>query len=551
MSWTIGQRPITVAVLAMGGQGGGVLAAGIVSLGGDVGGTAQDTSVAGVAQRTGATVYYAELFPPDVAHRSGSGRARETPILSLMPTPGEVDVLIASELMEAGRAVQRGFVTPDRTTLITSLNRVYSILEKSTLDDGRVDSSALLDGAVAAAKTLVSGDFATLARDNGSVISASLFGALAGSGALPFPREDFEEAIRKGGKGVETSLAAFAAGYERARESLAEDAARRTAPAPAPSGGGPVPLTLQVRRPKTPEELKADREAERNEIAVRAPESLVGPALAERARRVARSFPPAAASMLLHGLERTAVYQDLAYADRYLDRVARISALDPDHEGEARLTVEAARHIALWMSYQDTVHVALQKVRGRRMDRVRAEVRPGDEQVMRVHEYLHPQVDEITDTLPTALGRALEHNRAFAKAVDTVCHRGFIINTTSVWGYTTLSTLARMRPLRPRSLRFGREQVFIDTWLDTVTSVGRTDPALATEVIVAARVLKGYGQTHAHGVDSFGLLMEGLELVRGLPDAAERMRRLVDAAVADEDGGKLHDGLAALRRTAA
>ncbi|WP_068743200.1 indolepyruvate oxidoreductase subunit beta family protein [Tsukamurella pseudospumae] len=549
MSWTTGQRPITVAVLAMGGEGGGVLADWIVSLGEDEGWTAQNTSVAGVAQRTGATVYYAELFPPDVAHRSGTGRARDTPILSLMPTPGEVDVLIASELMEAGRAVQRGFVTPDRTTLITSLNRVYSILEKSTLDDGRVDSGALLDGAVAAAKTLIAGDFATLARDNGSVISASLFGALAGSGALPFPRADFEEAIRRGGKGVETSLAAFAAGYERARESLAEsDGAPSVAPRPAST---PVPLTLQVRRPKTPEELKAEREEERNEIAVRTPESLVGPALADRARRVARSFPRAAASMLLHGLERTAVYQDLAYADRYLDRVARISALDADHEGAARLTVEAARHIALWMSYQDTVHVALQKVRGRRMDRVRSEVRPDDEQVMRVHEYLHPQVDEITDTLPTALGRALEHNRAFAKAVDTVCHRGFVINTTSVWGYATLSTLARMRPLRTRSLRFGREQVFIDTWLDTVTSVGRTDPALATEVVVAARVLKGYGRTHAHGVDSFGLLMEGLELVRGRPDAADRMRRLVDAAVADEDGGALGTALAALRGAAA
>ena len=40
--------------------------------------------------------------------------------------PGDVDIVIASELMEAGRAVQRGLVTPDRTTFIVSTNRVYA-----------------------------------------------------------------------------------------------------------------------------------------------------------------------------------------------------------------------------------------------------------------------------------------------------------------------------------------------------------------------------------------------------------------------------------------
>ena len=48
-----------------------------------------------------------------------------------MPLPGDVDIVLASELMEAGRAVQRGLVTPDRTTLIASTHRVYSIAEKT------------------------------------------------------------------------------------------------------------------------------------------------------------------------------------------------------------------------------------------------------------------------------------------------------------------------------------------------------------------------------------------------------------------------------------
>ncbi len=55
----------------------------------------------------------------------------------------------------------------------------------------------------------------TLATKNGSVISASMFGSLAASGALPFTKEAFEATVRKGGKGVEASLRAFNAAYDR------------------------------------------------------------------------------------------------------------------------------------------------------------------------------------------------------------------------------------------------------------------------------------------------------------------------------------------------
>ena len=111
-------KAIRIAILAMGGEGGGVLANWLVDLGEHNGYIAQLTSVPGVAQRTGATIYYLELFPASAAK---NGRA---PVLALMPVPGDVDIVIASELMEAGRAIQRGIVTPDRTTLIASTNRV-------------------------------------------------------------------------------------------------------------------------------------------------------------------------------------------------------------------------------------------------------------------------------------------------------------------------------------------------------------------------------------------------------------------------------------------
>ena len=103
------EKPLSIAILAMGGQGGGVLADWIVEVAEAEGWVAQSTSVPRVAQRTGATIYYIEALPP---------RDGVAPILSLMPTPGDVDVVLAAELMEAGRSVLRGLVTPDRTTIV-------------------------------------------------------------------------------------------------------------------------------------------------------------------------------------------------------------------------------------------------------------------------------------------------------------------------------------------------------------------------------------------------------------------------------------------------
>src|SRR3954464_1781370 len=206
------QRPITIAILAMGGEGGGVLAEWIIDVAEHAGYSAQMTSVPGGAQRTGATNYYVELFP-----KHGAKANSPAPVLGLTAMPGDVDIVIASELMEAGRAVQRGLVTPDRTTFIVSTNRVYAMTEKIAMADGRVDSGALLDGCKAAAQRIIHGDMAQLAEATGSVISAVLFGALAGAKVLPMQRMAFEAAIHRGGVGVKASIAAFGAGFDAAQ----------------------------------------------------------------------------------------------------------------------------------------------------------------------------------------------------------------------------------------------------------------------------------------------------------------------------------------------
>jgi indolepyruvate ferredoxin oxidoreductase, beta subunit len=532
-NWYNGKRPLTLAIVALGGEGGGVLADWIVAVAERAGHYAQNTSVAGVAQRTGATVYYVEIFPPGHEPTDGAGAAvRSQPVLSVFPTPGEVDVLIASELMECGRAVQRGFVTPDRTTLIASTNRVYSIDEKMAMGDGRADSAELLAAAKRASKRLIAADFMDMAEQSRSVISASLFGALAGSGILPFTREQFEAPIHAFGKAVESSLQAFAAGYDAG---IPPKPARKS---------NPIPLTIGP-RPVTVEDRKADEEKRRNKIAATDPASLVGPALRPLAARVLH-LPPAARSMILHGLVRTAVYQNLAYAERYLSLVTKFADADPDPQGPARLTTEAARHIALWMCYQDTIQVALQKTRQARMERIRKEARAEAHQLVQVREYLHPQIDEITDTMPSRLGAGLARSRWFQRLVGALTHKGMILNTSSVTGYTMLSTMARLRPLRPRSLRFVREQAAIAAWIEQALAAAATDPDLAREIIECQRVLKGYGATYEHGGDSFDRLMTATRSLVGSTDAASRLAALRSAALADEDGTRLRAKLATM-----
>ena len=483
-------KPITIAILAMGGEGGGVLSDWIVDLAEHRGYQVQATSVPGVAQRTGSTIYYVEIFP--------DGNAQRDAVLLLMPLPGEVDVVISSELMEAGRAVQRGFVTRERTILISSSNRVYSMEERTSMGDGRVNSPAILETCGQAAKRFVHADFARIAENERSVISAALFGALAASGALPFQRPEYEEAIRRAQVGVETSLAAFAASH---------DAALRDE-APLPAKATAIPQT--------------------------------GPRLATLRARVESEFPVEAHDILVEGLKRLADYQDEAYARLFLDRLVPIKAVDRCHFALLR---ETARYLALWMSYEDAIRVADLKIRKSRFERVREEVRLESTQLLHINEFLHPGIQEIADIVPAGIGRFLLRSRWAGSLVKSFTGEGKIVRTTSLSGYLQLYFLASLRPLRPRSLRFIEAQPKIDAWLKQIPALAAEDYALAVEFAECPRLIKGYGETHALGMRNFDTIMAAMPRLKGVPNAAERLKSLREAALADDRGQKLSEVL--------
>jgi indolepyruvate ferredoxin oxidoreductase beta subunit len=199
------ERPITILIAALGGEGGGVMADWLMEAATKSGYPAQATSIPGVAQRTGATTYYLEIYPAKRDQLNG-----KEPVLSLTPSPGNVDIMVASELIEAGRAMTNGYVSPGRTTLIASTHRIYATVEKMQMADGRFDSERVTSAAQQLAKHAVLFDMRELAQESGTVINAVLFGAMSGSGVLPLSREACEEAIRHGGRGAEASLRGFA-----------------------------------------------------------------------------------------------------------------------------------------------------------------------------------------------------------------------------------------------------------------------------------------------------------------------------------------------------
>jgi len=494
-------RPISVAIVAMGGQGGGVLSDWIVDIAEHAEFMAQATSVPGVAQRTGATVYYLELFPRKLADAAG-----RDPVMALMPVPGDVDIVIAGELVEAGRALMRGFVSPERTTLIASAHRDYSMGEKMAMGDERVDSNKIVKLAGESSRKFICFDMAELAEETGSVISSVLLGALAGSQALPFSREDCEAAITRSGVAVAANLAGFSAGYDQAK-----------GPAAASANETPIVATgtrFQAGHPQVQALLS----------------------------RVSSGFPDAAQKNLVEGIRRLIDYQDVRYAGEYLNRLEEIRKLDEHCGGESRnfkLTTELARFLALWMSYEDTIRVADLKTRRSRFDRFRKEVRAEPDQLVYVTEFMHPRVEEICDTLPHALGAFILKTTVLRGFIGLFCRSGRQIPTSKLSGYLLLYCLAGLRRWRRASYRFRREQDNIRQWLDTVREIAPVDYELSVELAECQRLIKGYGETHERGTRNFNRIMENLAQIRAQRDPAQTVKELRAAALADEHGETL------------
>ncbi|NMM45637.1 indolepyruvate oxidoreductase subunit beta family protein [Rhodospirillaceae bacterium KN72] len=488
---------IKLAILAVGGQGGGVLTDWITAVAERNGYCAQSTSVAGVAQRTGATIYYVEMAPD-------TGRA---PVFALSPSAGDVDIMIAAEMMEAGRSIQRGFCTPDRTVLIASSHRVLAVSEKIVPGDGRADTDRVWQAARDASHKLVCFDMEKLAIENGSVISASLFGALAGSGALPFDRTSFEDTVKASGRGVEASLRAFSAAYDRAVQ-------------------GDIPAAVDAKT-----ESKGNVSgSSKLMIQWRTLEDRIA------------TLPPPVRAMAELGLRKVVDFQDIAYGAAYLDRLDKAVAMDSADHGFA-FSIEAAKYIANAMVYDDIVRVADLKTRSTRETRLRREQGVPDTGIVQVTEYFHPRMEEICGLLPARLGRWMENHPAVFGWFDRRVNKGRRIRTDRLTGFCMLWIVAGLRRWRRGMRRHEVETAHLDDWFTLALAEAKQDYALGVEILKCRRLIKGYSDTYDRGHSKFQRVLSGLPVLRGRGDAADWLRRLRDAALSDEKGDALGGAL--------
>lgn len=496
---SVPSEPTRLLIAALGGEGGGVLAGWITEAAVASGLVTCRTSIPGVAQRTGATTYYIEMV------RAEPDRPR--PVLALNPAPGHVDVLLASELLEATRLAAAGMTAADRTTLIANTARTYTMDEKMAMADGRADSARLTSILEVSAKRLILADLKAAATATGAPISAVLLGALAAAHVLPLTDDALRDAIRREGKSVTANLAGFQAGYAAAIASK------------------PVVAATSSSTETT------------------SPPSARVSALAE--------FPARTSVVAAEGFARLTDYQDEAYANQYLARLRRFAAL-PGMD-DATLS-ELARHLAVRMSVEDVIRVAQLKLRQARVDRVTAEARarPGD--IVDITEFMKPGPEEILGLLPAWLARPLL--RLVARAGWSSVSLPLRVTTTRLSGFLRLKFLADLRRWRPATLKFKEETAWIERWLDLIEATHKRDPTAAGEVITLAKIVRGYGATYKHGLSNFdrivaGVVQPALDRNQTTPELADQILQSRIAAEKDPEGTALAATLEAIANRSA
>jgi indolepyruvate ferredoxin oxidoreductase, beta subunit len=500
-------KPITLLICALGGEGGGVLTEWLIDVARHAGFAAQSTSIPGVAQRTGATTYYVEVFPQPLKELG-----EKRPIFSLNPVPGALDGLVSSELLETTRQIGLGLPSPERTLVITSNNRTLTTQERMQLADGRTDSARLLDVIKAQSREHHVFDMGAMAQQSGTIVSAVMLGAVAGSGLFPFPRSAYEAVIGEGGKSAAASLRGFQRGFEavsgvRAQAAMVTDLL-----------------------------LNSEQTAH--------PDKGLDPHLAQ-------IFPPAVHDMMALGHARVLEYQDAAYAMRYAQRLQQV--LDAERQADPAaahgyaITREMARWLALWMAFDDIIRVADLKSRASRWQRVKGEVKAQDDDLLQVYDHFKPGAPEFAAMLPSTLAnKVLAWDRRRQQQGKEPWAMPIKVGSHSVFGMAALRLLASLKWLRKRGSRFAQEQALIEQWLASVVQGTRQHWQTGFELAQCGRLIKGYGSTNERGKDNLlhivgHLAQSGTFATNEARSAAIAAART--AALADEGGVALDAAL--------
>jgi indolepyruvate ferredoxin oxidoreductase beta subunit len=377
------------------------------------------------------------------------------------------------------------------------------------LGDGRADPADLLKLVGQFSRAHQVFDMAAVAKEAGTVVSAVMLGAVAGSGLFPFRREDYESVVKSGGKGAEASLRGFARAFDIVGK-----------------GRQQADFVAQVLAPAMPA-------------------GTLAPQASPPQHRHADLFPHTVQEMFGLGYARLLDYQGNAYADLYVQRLQQVLAAEREADPQAAhgyaTTTEMARWLALWMAFDDIVRVADLKSRASRWARVQGEVKAGEDDLLKLYDHFKPGVPEFAALLPTRLAaRLVAWDRKRSARGKTPWALPLKVGTHSVFGMLALRTLAGMKWLRVRGSRFAVEQQMIGEWLEGVVHGTRRGWELGHEIALCGRLIKGYGSTNERGKENLLHVLNHLAKGGAAADAAKAVRAAREAALADE-GGKALD----------
>jgi len=461
-------EPIKIALLAVGGDGGSVFTSWCVNLAKNCGYFASSTSIAGVAQRTGSTLYYLELLPQiEIKKRD------KTPVLSQMPVPGYVDIVIATEIVEIGRALNRGLIS-ENTTVVFSSHRNLAISEKSSSADEIIDAKTIIEEVEKHTKSkIIYANFKKIAKKNGSVISSSLLGALSASQALPFSKENFEKVIIDDKIGVENSIRSFREAYDEVKnENKSEE----------------IDTGLEKAKLKTINKNSTNKEVQK---------------FVKRIEHYDKSLHDIAYLGVMH----TSNWHDHKWGNYYLDELEKIIKLDKK-EKNFSLSYNYAKYLSTALSYDDLIFVSSIKTSKKRLKEVREQVEAKENELVEVLDFLHPGFEEFCGFMPKGLGSKISKSNKFKNFFTKYLDRDRRMKSTNLFNFLILYFVGTLKNWRLKSFRHFEEMENVDFWNKKIKKLLETNYELAVLVVQSYRVKKGYGDTFHRSQSKFKILLD-------------------------------------------
>ncbi len=467
---------IKIFIPAVGGQGGGVLTEWLVQAFFKEEFDVQGISLPGLSQRGGSTVYYLEAYPKSEENKQV--------IFAQFPVPGEVDIIVAQEFLELGRALELGYGS-DSTTIVTSTHRIYSTLEKLPIGSGIYSDENLRKIANAFSSDLIELNALELSKANGMdelAVNAILLGALSASGALPLEKKSFIDAIEEVGVAVKSNLRAFEVGHDYIVTNKYQGQEAKQA-------GHVWEKFIEERAQK----LEGDDREE----------------YLSRVSEIESQYPENLREILAESAFRLKDYQDFKYADHYLTLVQDVFRIDERVKGGGyKLTEHYAKNLALLMSYEDGIRVAELKIKSERFKRIKENMRLRDDQVFKVIDYLKPDAEEVYGLLPYYIvAPVLSFTRT--SLFKKIWRRkkpltfGQTPTTTSFSGFARLWFLTKIKFMRTQSYRYRKENALVKKYTESVKIYSEYNYKLGCLIAKSAAMVKGYGKVRRRTMDAF------------------------------------------------